>query len=95
MEHIKKQLDININKTGLRKIAESARVCYVFEEIKKDVLKDINCEVISFKNGVLKIKAGSSAEASEIRLMSSRIKKALERKLKSDYVRRIDAKVTI
>ena len=89
MEHIRKQLDININKSGLAKIAQSARVCYIFNNIKDRLVMNINCEAVSFKNGILKVKTKSDAEASEIRLVSQDIKKELNDKLKSNIVSKI------
>ncbi len=89
MEHIKKQLNINVNKKGLVKIVEAARVCYLFENLKKDIIKKFDCRAISFKGGVLKIEAQNNPEASELRFLSQNIKKELNKKLKDEIVLKI------
>jgi len=94
MEHIKRQLNINLNKKGLAKIAQASYVCYIFEEIKDKLLgENIVCQATSFKGGVLKIKAPNSIVASEIRFKSQAIKEKIKEKIGKNIISKIDIKV--
>jgi len=95
MEHIKRQLNINLNKKGLNNVAQASYVCYIFEELKNDLLgNDIFAKAISFKGGVLKLKINNSVAASEVRLRSSLIKEKINQKIGQRAVLRIETKVT-
>lgn len=94
MEHIKKQLNINLNKKGLSKMAEAAYICYIFENLKKELLgENINAEALSFKNGTLKIKVRDSVSASEIRFKSEGIKSAINKKIGHNVILKIDTRI--
>lgn len=94
MEHINRQLNINLNKKGFKKIAEASYVCYLFEENKGKVLgKDIKAQAISFKNGTLKIKAPDPVTASEVRFRGDLIKDKINKKIGEEVILRIDARV--
>ncbi len=94
MEHIKKQLDINLNKKGLRKITEASYVCYLFKDLKEKILgEEVDCEATSFKRGVLKIKAVNSVVASEIRFKALKIKDEINKKIGRKVIFKIDTQV--
>jgi len=94
MEHIKRQLNVNLNKKGLNSVAQASYICYLFEEFKKDILgEDIFAEATSFKNGVLRLKINSSAAASEVRFKSNLIREKINQRIDRKVVLRIDTKV--
>jgi len=94
MEHINRQLNINLNKRGLKNIADSAYICFLFEKLKASILgKEIQAEAISFKNNILKIKADNSVAASEIRFRADQIKKAINDKVGKNIIAKIDIRV--
>jgi hypothetical protein len=91
MEHIKDELDKYLKRNGLYQMAESSNICNIFEEIKYKILnKKIVCNAYSFKEGVLKITAPSSIISTEIRIKSDDIKKKLNKKLRSDLIKKIE-----
>ncbi len=93
MEHINRQLGINLNKKGLKRIAEASYVCYLFKNIKGKILgKDIKAQAISFRNGILKIKTSDPITASEIRFKGDLIKDKINKKIGAEAVLRIDAR---
>lgn len=93
MEHIKNQLNVSLNKKGLKKIAEASYICYLFENNKTKILgATIDCSAVSFKGGALKIKAPDSMSASEVRLRGDNIKKELNKIIGQKKVLKIDAR---
>lgn len=90
MEHIKRQLNFNLNKKGLSKIAQASYVCYLFEQNREKLLgKDIPAKAVSFKDGLLKIKATDSSAASEIRFREREIKESLNKEVGGTVILKI------
>jgi len=94
MEHIKRQLNISLNKKGLNKAAQASYVCYLFEQFKNDILgSGVSAKAISFRGGALKIKVPDSVSASEIRFKGELIKEKINQKIGSKVISRIETRV--
>ncbi len=76
---------------GLDKAAAAARVCAVAKEVGEAHVSSAGgkFEVISFKNGVLKIAVKSIAAAHMIRLRQKTLILKINEELKSDLVKKI------
>lgn len=92
MEHINKQLKVNINKKGLNNIAESSYVCHLFEKNKENLI-NLPCKAISFSYGILKIKTENSAIATEIKMRTRGIIDGLNKKLGKETVEDVVVRV--
>ncbi len=85
---LKKQL----NKKGLAKSVQAALVCDALEEwidknLPQDLKKDL--EVISFRDGVLKVRVASSVISQELKLKHSDILEYIKNKSGEDIVKKI------
>lgn len=82
MGNIDKELKKRLRSLGVERQVESAGVVEAATaEIAKYIPKE-DFEVISFKDGILKVEAPSSAAASELRMSFSTIKKSLGNSVK-------------
>ena len=83
-EDISDILNSNLAKKGLLKAAKSARVCAVALELARG-----RFEVVSFRDGALKILVNSSAVAHLIKLEESKLIAQINQKLDSESVKKI------
>ena len=83
-EKIGEILSRHINAMGLSKQFAAARVCAVANEAGKGEF-----EVVSYKNGVLKVHVDSGARAHLIKLREVEILRNINKKLGKDVVKRL------
>jgi len=83
-ENIRNILFRRLKHFGLEKQAIAARVCAVAKDAAKG-----DFEIISFKNGTLKIRVESPAKAHLVRLSQNKIIAKINQKLGQELVKKI------
>ena len=85
-------LNISINKAGIQKSVEAARVCFFWGGIIKEIFNQEAAEkskAIRFKNGILTVAVLSSTLAQEFNFKEREIKEKINEKLGGEKVRKI------
>ena len=84
MDKIDKLLDKQLNRNNLKTTAQSAFVCHVAGELSAG-----SYNIISFRDGILAIKAKNNIEAFELSTKFQEIIAKINEKLGSNLVKRI------
>ena len=89
---LKSFLNRSINKAGIQKSVEAARVCFFWEGIIKEIFNQEAAEkskAIRFRNGILTVAVLSSTLAQEFNFKEREIKRKINEKLGGEKVRKI------
>ena len=90
-EKIDKIVNRIVSKRDIQKTAVSAQICFEAQKIITKIFPKFSSkiEVISFKNGTIKIASKNSAINQEIQFKKDQIIKKINQKLKTDLVKDI------
>jgi len=89
---LKNFLNKSINKAGIKRSVEAARVCFFWEGIIKEIFNQEAVEkskAIRFRNGILTVAVLNSTLAQEFNFKEREIKRKINEKLGGEKVRKI------
>lgn len=84
MDKLDKIIKIMVNKRGLKKATDAARICYLANTWAKG-----RFEAISFDRGALKLRADNHCAAQEAQMLEEELLEYLEEILESKIVLRV------
>ena len=92
LSSLKNFLDKSINKAGIQKQIEAARVCFLWEEVIREIFNEEaarKSKALKFKNGILTVAVLSSVLAQEFNFKREEIKGEINKKLGGERVKKI------
>lgn len=84
MYKLDKILKIMVNKRGLRKATDAARICYLADEWAKG-----RFEAISYDRGVLKLRCDNHCAAQEAQMLEEELLEYIGEVMESGVVKRV------